>query len=299
MTGLFGDIDEPHNEGKSHFSHADRFGATSFVRLKWRRGRDLLLIEAADVGNGCIGTFPGLPRLTSESSLWFPVAASSRRKTGPVYSVGVRSKGSLLRARSSLPVQFVPGALTVVGSRRAIVLCELDGSDASQQRQRLRFLKKGEISRETLETMLAVSRNPRSVRAKDVHSDEDAGRTNEPFRRMPPAARTILNQIRSAPLGESHIAPFERRGAGALMETLVERELVIVLSSGQIVDADRLEHLRRDAGRHGLPRSPREAAERWRTSVGTARALLAVMRSHASESDRPHRFGADDQLDSE
>jgi hypothetical protein len=281
MTGLFGDVRE-NNRPAPGVSHAERFGSLTERFPGWRRGRELLLIETGDhpvVPNSP----PREPRRSPNTPLWFPVTKCSDQTAGPVYTVALRGSGSLIRVRAPRQIVFLPGILTVVGHSCAYALCELDSADLSLERHLLRILRRAlPLTMQGVADLVAATQ--KTAQPASTHTRDDLGG-------LPPAARRILEEIRSASPGQSHWLAYERRGASALLESLVELGLVVVLGNGHLVDSGRYESLEAVAAELGEA-SPQQLAEAIGCSVGFARAFRGeLLRRQALDSESSERDG--------
>ena len=264
MIGEFGTIEEDIGADAEGLTHEQRFGVRGgddprFCELRWRSGRDLLLLEIAPAGVDTNVTLPPRPKRVTGTKLWLPVRDDDEQAVGPIYQVGVEVSGPLLRARAEMTVRFVSEMTVVVGERRAVVLGRIDGLDPSRRRQ--------------LEKMIQRSKGE-GLRSQ-VLFPERAGVLRSPA--LPPAAKTILATIEREPLGASHVLPYQRRGATSLVELLEERGMIRILPSGQIVSDSRYQELCDALADPDAEYDPRGAATIWRTSVGMAAALFDLL----------------------
>ncbi len=272
MIGTFGVILEEIDPGGEDYTHEQRFGARSggdpLLRgLQWQAGRDLLLVDSTAAKTGISSRLPPRPKRVTDERLWIPVSDDDT-VVGPVYRVGVRVSGPLVRVRAERVVRFVPEMTIVVGTERYRILGRLDGLDPS----RLRRLEKM-IQGARGETLRSGTLFPEPAPVR--RSEPPSGPHPEPATgALPPAAKTILATIGREALGNSHVVTFQRRGAAALLNLLEERGLIRVLPSGQIVSASRYQGLCDTLVDLEAEFSPRQAAELWNASVGMAGALL-------------------------
>ena len=273
MIGMFGVIPEDIGPGDEGLSHEQRFGARGdgdprLRALKWRSGRDLLLVDVVHPGTDTSTPLPPRPRRMTDERLWMPIGDDDERVVGPIYRVGVRVSGSLIRARAAEVVRFIPEMTVVVGTQRFCILGSLDGLAPSRLR-RLEKMIQGSQGMALKSQVLF----PEPVRAR--RSEPPLGPHPEPATSaLPPAAKTILATIEGEALGNSHVVTFQRRGAAGLLNLLEERGLIRILASGQIVSASRYQELCDTLGDLELEFNRRQAAKLWNASVGMADALL-------------------------
>ncbi|MEE8440689.1 MAG: hypothetical protein V3S41_03135 [Spirochaetia bacterium] len=264
MVGTFGEIPEEVGPGAEDLSHEQRFGDRSrgdrrFRELHWESGRDLLLVDNIHAKTDTNARLPPRPKRANDERLWIPISDDDVRVVGPIYRVGVRDSGPLIRVRAEKTVHFVPDMTVVVGKHRSRILGRLDGLDPSRRR-RLEKLIQGSHG-EALKSSVLFPEFAGAVRSDS----------------LPPAARTILATIERGVLGDSHVVTFQRRGAASLLGLLEERGLIRILSSGQIISASRYQELCDTLVGSELELDPRQAAKLWNASVGMAGALLAQL----------------------
>ena len=272
MIGTFGVIPEDVGPADEDLTHEQRFGVRSdgdprLRGLQWQAGRDLLLVDSTAAKKNISARLPPRPKRVTDERLWIPLSDDDT-VVGPVYRVGVRVSGPLVRVTAERLVRFVPEMTIVVGTDRYRILGRLDGLDPS----RLRWLEKM-IQGSPGETLRSGTLFPEP--APDRRSEPPSGPYLEPVTgALPPAAKTILATIEREALGNSHVVTFQRRGAAALLNLLEERGLIRVLPSGQIVSASRYQKLCDTLVDLEVEFSPRQAAKLWNASVGMASALL-------------------------
>ena len=197
-----------------------------------------------------------------------PVGDDDERAIGPVYRVGVRVSGSLIRVRAAETVRFIPEMTVIVGTQRFCLLGKLDGLDPSSRRQLGKMIQRSHGA-----DLKSQALFPEPVRA--LRSEPPSWPHPEPVTgALPPAAKTILATIEGEPLGNSHVVTFQRRGAAGLLSLLEERGLIRLLPSGQIVAASRYQELCDTLVDFEQEFNPRQAAKLWNASVGMAGALL-------------------------
>ena len=269
MVGTFGVFPEELGPGAEDLTHEQRFGARSdgdprLRKLHWRSGRDLLLVDSTAGKTDISARLPPRPKRVTDERLWIPISGDDQRVAGPIYRVGVRDSGPLIRVRAEKTVRFVPEMTVVVGNHRFRILGGLDGLDPS----RLRRLEKM-IQGSRGEALKSQALFPEPAGA--VRSEPQSEPQSEP---LPPAARTILATIERDVLGGSHVVTFERRGAAPLLGLLEERGLIRILPSGQIISASRYQELCDTLVESALELDPKQAAKLWNASVGMAGALL-------------------------
>jgi hypothetical protein len=93
---------------------------------------------------------------------------------------------------------------------------------------------------------------------------------------LPPAARSILDSILRSRPGEAHIAPLKKRGAMPLVRLLLDRQLILMLSGGQLIATVSLAELASQLP-NGTELAVPDIAGLWQTSVGTARGLVSAL----------------------
>lgn len=275
MVGTFGVIREDVGPGGEDLTHDQRFGVRSdgdprLRGLHWQAGRELLLVDSA-VAKIPVGVeLPSRPKRVTDETLWIPVGDNDDddRIIGPVYRVGVRMSGALIRIRVEKALQFVSEMSVVVGEKRYRVLGKLDGLDPS----RLRRLEKM-IQGSDRESLRSLSLFPEST-GTERSGPYSEPQLHPPRESLPPAAGTILTTIERGVLGSSHVLTFQRRGAASLVNLLEDRGLIRILPSGQIISVSRYEAAFRTMVDSELELDPRGAAQLWETSVGMAGALL-------------------------
>lgn len=266
-------IPEETGPGVEDLSHEQRFGARSDgdSRLRafdWRSGRDLLLIDITSTTTSANAKLPPRPKRVTDERLWIPISDDDDRVIGPIYRVGVRDSGLLVRVRAEKTVRFVSEMTVVVGKRRFRILGGLDGLDPSRLR-RLEKMIQGSHG-EALKS-LTLFPEPAGAMRLEPQSEPQLEPQSEP---LPPAARTILATIERDVPGSSHVVTFERRGAAPLLGLLEERGLIRILPSGQIISASLYQEFRDTLVESGLELDSKQAAKLWNASVGMAGALL-------------------------
>jgi hypothetical protein len=273
MVGTFGVIHEEIGPGSEDFTHDQRFGARSdgdprIRGLHWQAGRDLLLVDLTTTKGSIGARLPLRPKRVTDERLWIPVGDDDDTAVGPVYRVGVRVSGRLLRVRVEKMMRFLPEMTVVVGEYRHRILGKLDGLDPSRLRRLEKMIQGSDL--EALEAA-ALFPEPTGTARSEPRSEPLPEFRSES---LPPAARTILATIERGVLGSSHVLAFQRRGAASLVGLLKDRGLILILPSGQIVSASWYKAMSDTLSDWELELDSKTAAKQWNTSVGMAGALL-------------------------
>ena len=173
--------------------------------LRWIVGRDLLMFSSASDAE--VVRLPSRPKRLDDEQLWFPVSHRNAAIVGPVYPVGLRVSGPLLRVLCAEDVRFVCGADVRVSGEPARILGSLDAADPS----RLRWLerKMHGLRADRLDSLDLLSDNSRKTSRNDLS----------------PAATTMCSTIERDPVGAHHAAEFERKGARGILTVLEDRGL--------------------------------------------------------------------------
>jgi hypothetical protein len=264
MIGSFGIIPESIGAGAEDLSHRQRFGSRGgdprLREFHWQRGRDLLLVDITSAEAETHANLPSRPKRLTEEQLWIPVSDTETRIVGPIYRIGSRAVGSLIRIRAETDVYFLPDLFVVLAARRARVLGAIDGLDPSRRRQMEKVIRSSR----------ACDLNPATLFPEPPGTTPPVTSVDG----LPPAAKTILTTIEQSLLGTSHVLSFQRRGAGGLVNLLENRGLIRVLPSGQIIASARYVQLRETLSDPELDFDPKQLSKLWGTSTGMAGALL-------------------------